>query len=927
MATPILATKLYIPPSRPDLVPRRRLIARLHGGLHRKLTLISAPAGFGKTTLVSAWLDERSTAATGQKDIGKRVAWLSVDESDSDPTRFLSYLIAALQTVLPHLGTGLLQLFQSPQPPPVETLLTTLLNEIATLPTACVFVLDDYHLAATAAVNQTLVFLLEHLPPQMHLVITTREDPDLPLARLRTRNQLTEVRAADLRFTPTEAADFLNGIMDLSLSTQEVAALEGRTEGWIAGLQLAALSMRGRTDIPGFISAFAGDNRYIMDYLVAEVLERQPQAIRNFLRRTAMLDRLSGPLCDAVTGQGDGRALLAALERSNLFVVPLDDKRQWYRYHHLFADLLHAHLLTEEPALLPLLHRRASLWHAQNGSLPDAIRHALAAADFARAAELVELAWPAMRKSRQEATVLSWLKALPGNLVRVRPVLSVVYALALLDGGELAAVEGHLRNAERWLEKATPVGEAETERTAPVVADPVQLRLLPAAIANARAYHAQALGDVPNTINHAQRALECLPATEYYERGTAAALLGLAYWTTGELVAAHHSFAEGLMDLQRAGGIDVAIGGTTILAEIQLAQGHLRAALHTYEQAIQLATEQARPLPVATADLHRGLSEIYREWGELEAAAEQLLKSERQGKQTGLPGDRCRWYIAQARLHAARGERERALTLLDEATRFYQRTPIPDVHPIAALKARLWVQLGRLPEAQAWVHHCALSLADEPSYLHEYEQITLARILIAQGKWEQADGVIEQALDLLTRLLQAAEAGARTGSVIEILLLQALAHAAQGDLPSALMPLTRALTLAAPEGYVRLFVDEGPPMAQLLQKATLRALLPALLSAYTNTLLTAFEMGQQRDGDVSPLLSPAVAPQPLVEPLSERELEVLRLFKTTLSGPEIAHELVIALSTVRTHTKNIYSKLNVNNRRAAVQRASDLGLL
>src|SRR6266487_553787 len=413
--TPILATKLYLPGLRPNVVSRPRLLERLNEGLHRKLTLISAPAGFGKTTLVSEWV----------AFIERPTAWLSLDEGENDPARFLAYLVAALQTIVATIGEGVLGVLQSPQPPPPEAILTALLNEITTLPDHFVLVLDDYHVLDAKPVDIALTYLVEHLPPQMHLVIATREDPQLPLARLRARSHLTELRAGDLRFTASEAAAFLNQVMGLSLSATDIAALEDHTEGWIAGLQLAALSMQGRQDVPGFIRAFAGDHRYIVDYLVEEVLQRQPAPVRSFLLQTSILDRLSGPLCDAVTGQAEGNARLEALERGNFFVVALDDKRQWYRYHHLFAEVLSAHLMAEQPDQLAPLHRRASAWYEQHGSAADAIRHALAAEDFARVADLLELAVPAMLRRRQEASLLGWLKVLPDELVHRRPVLSV----------------------------------------------------------------------------------------------------------------------------------------------------------------------------------------------------------------------------------------------------------------------------------------------------------------------------------------------------------------------------------------------------------------------------------------------------------------------------------------------------------------------
>src|SRR5438270_3885479 len=515
MSTPILATKLYLPRLRPNVVSRPRLLERLNEGLHRNLTLIAAPAGFGKTTLVSEWVEgiERPRA---------RTAWLSLDEGDNDPARFLAYLVAALQTIAPTIGEGVLGVLQSSQPPPTEAILVALLNEITTLPDQFILVLDDYHVIDARPVDVALTYLVEHLPPQMHLVIATREDPQLPLARLRARGQLIELRAADLRFTASDAAAFLNQVMGLSLSAADIAALEDHTEGWIAGLQLAALSMQGHQDVPGFIRAFAGDHRYIVDYLVEEVLQRQPASVRSFLLQTAILDRLHGPLCDAVTGQEEGNARLEALERGNFFVVPLDDTRHWYRYHHLFAEVLSARLLAEQPDQVSALHRRASAWYADHGSPADAIRHALAAADFDRAADLIELAAPAMARSRQEATVLGWLKALPDELVRARPVLSVHYAGALLLTGELAGVEVRLRDAEQWLDTTTDRGELALASSAEmVVVDEEEFRGLPGMMAIYRAAIALVLGDVADTMKYARRALDLVPEDDHHWRGSA----------------------------------------------------------------------------------------------------------------------------------------------------------------------------------------------------------------------------------------------------------------------------------------------------------------------------------------------------------------------------------------------------------------------
>src|SRR6266567_592581 len=618
MPTPILATKLYLPRLRPNVVSRPRLLERLNEGLHRNLTLISAPAGFGKTTLVSEWVE----------GIERPTAWLSLDEGENDPARFLAYLVAALQTITANIGEGVLGMLQSSQPPPTEAILTALLNEITTLPDHFVLVLDDYHVLDAKPVDMALTYLVEHLPPQMHLVIATREDPQLPLARLRARSHFTEVRAADLRFTASEAAAFLNQVMGLNLSAADIAALEDHTEGWIAGLQLAALSMQGHQDVPGFIRAFAGDHRYIVDYLVEEVLQRQPAPVRSFLLQTSILDRLHGPLCDAVTGQEEGNARLEALERGNFFVVPLDDKRHWYRYHHLFAEVLSAHLMAEQPDQISTLHRRASAWYERHGSTADAIRHALAACDFERAAGLVELAVPAMGRNRQEATVLGWLRALPDELVRARPVLSVHYAGALLLHGELEGVEARLRDAEQWLDTTTDMGELALASSAEmVVVDEAEFRRLPGAIAVYRAAIAQALGDVANTMKYARRALDLVPEDDHLGRGSAAALLGLASWASGDLETAHRTYADGMALVQRAGNLSDALGCAIALADIRIVQGRLREAMRTYERGLQLATEQGGPVLRGATDMYVGMSELHRERDDLHAATQHLLRS------------------------------------------------------------------------------------------------------------------------------------------------------------------------------------------------------------------------------------------------------------------------------------------------------------
>lgn len=902
--TSLIATKLYIPPARPEIVPRPRLTEQLNANRRHKLTLISAPAGFGKTTLVSQWI------APGQWP----AAWLSLADEESDPGRFLTYLITALQTIAGDVGAQVLPLLQSPQPPPSEAILTSLVNDLANIPHDFILVLDDYHLVDNPAVDKALSFLLEHAPPQMHLVITTREDPNLPLTRLRVRDQLTELRAADLRFTPAEAAEFLNRVMGLSLTADEVAALDGRTEGWIAGLQLAALSMRGSRDVSGFIQAFAGDHRYIVDYLVEEVLNNRPETIRRFLLQTSILDRLNGPLCDAVTGQPGGATQLEALQRGNFFLIPLDDRRHWFRYHHLFADVLRAHLAAEQPDQLSGLHMRASDWFARNGATPEAIHHALAAPDHERAAALIEQALPAARQNRQEAMLLGWLQALPDELLRQRPVLTVHYVGVLLQNGRLDSVTARLRDAERWLD------ENGVERL--VHAEEEEYQRLPASVAMYQAAITLLRGDVAGATSHARRVIELAPTGDNFMRGAAWSLIGLAAWTSGDLETAYATYAEGMAYLQQAGFISDVIGGAVSLADIRLTQGRLRGALTIYERGLQTATPPDRPALRGAADMHVGLSDIYCERNELDRAAQHLQDSAALGDLNGLPKYPSRRRVAAARLRAARGDIDGALDLLDEAERVYEGDFSPNVRPVSALRARLWLAAGRTSEALSWARAQGLAAGDDLNYLREFEHITLARLLLAQAGTDGSATLLGEASSLLARLGRAAEEGGRTGSAIEILILQALAHDRQGDRPAALAHLERALTLAEPEGYVRLFVDDGAGMARLLGEAAARGITPA----YTGQLLAAF--AAEPHAPAGEITQPAAAASsPLIEPLSQRELEILRLFQTELSGPEIAQQLVVALSTVRSHTKSIYGKLNVNSRRAAVRRAVELGLI
>jgi LuxR family maltose regulon positive regulatory protein len=915
MPTPLLETKFYVPRSRRGLVPRPRLSERLDRGAASKLMLVSAPAGFGKTTLLAQWLAAGPAAPTKKAS----AAWLSLDQSDNHPASFWTYVIAGLGTVAPGVGASALALLQSRQPLPIQTVLTTLLNDLGALASDLVLVLDDYHVIDARDVQDGVAFLLEHLPPQIHLVIASRADPALPLARLRGRGELVEIRAADLRFTPDEAAAYLNGVMGLALTAQDVTALEGRTEGWIAALQLAALSMQGRDDIAGFLAGFAGDDRYIVDYLVEEVLQRQPEEVRGFLLQTSILSRLNGSLCDAVTGQDGGQAMLEALDRGNLFLVPLDDRRRWYRYHHLFADVLRARLLDEQPEHVHELHARASDWHEQNGDRSEAIRHSMAGEDFQRAADLVELAIPATRQHRQEATLRRWLEALPDELIQVRPVLSNGYAGSLLVRGEVEGVESRLRDAERWLDATTGGRQGSLARSPEmVVVDEEGFRALPAAIAIHRAGLARILGDVAGTMAHARRALDLVGKDDHVGRGAAAALLGLAYWTSGDLDAAHRGYTDATASLEKAGYHSDVVGCAITLADLRITQGRLGEAMSTYERGLQVATGQAAPVLRGAADMHVGLSVLLRERNDVDAALQHLMTSKELGEHAGLPQNRYRWRVAMARVRDAEGDLDGALGLLNEAERVYDGDFSPNVRPVPAMRARVWVALGRLGEALGWAREQGLSATDDVSYLREFEHLTLARVLLAQHAAEHAER-FHEATGLLERLLRSAEEGGRAGSVIEILVLQALAHQTQDDIPTALASLEHAMTLAQPEGYVRVFVDEGPPMAALLRVVarTEHGEQKGIAPSYVRRLLAAVDNPEDRRH----------VKQGLTEPLSERELDVLRLLGTDLDGPDIARELFVSLNTMRTHTKNVYAKLGVNNRRAAVRRAQELDLL
>jgi len=898
----LLGTKLHAPRRRRRLVPRRRLTDRLASDHRPALTLVSAPAGFGKTTLLSDWFE--SAQPTGSSN----AAWLSLDAGDSDPARFGAYLVEALRPIVSIAGAEAAA--QNSQA--LHAVVAALLDDLGIVDTEIVLVVDDYHWIDDIEIHEAVSFLVDHAPSNFHLVVATRSDPPLPLARWRASGDLLEIRAADLRFTTDEAAAYFHDSMDLHLTPADVGALETRTEGWIAALQLAALSLQGREDIAAFIDTFTGDDRFVLDYLLEEVLERQPDAVRRFLLETSVLERLNGPLCDAVTGTSGGKARLEQLDRSNLFLVPLDDRRHWYRYHHLFADVVRARLLDEDPQLMPQLHRRASDWYDAHHEPSEAISHAMAGGHVERAAQLIEVVAPAMRQSRQEGTLRRWLEALPDEVFADRPVLAIALAAARMATGDTKGVESLLRLVEVALERSAP---------APIVFDLELFDRLPAQVSVLRAALALLAGDAAGTIRHATRALELVEATDHYRRASANALLALAHWTAGDLDTAVRRYTEAIDGLIAVDHLADMLGCSLALADIQIAQGRLLDATRTFESGLRWTSEHLGLR--GAADMHVGLSEVLIERNLLDDADDHLQRSKELGEAAGLPQHAYRWRVTMARLRRARGDLSGALALIEEAAPRYDTDFSPPVRPVAAMRVRVQLALGDLDSARAWAARCGLTVDDELSYVHEYEHITLARVLIAGSVAEHTADGLNKAHQLLARLLAAATAGSRTGSIIEILILQAAAHVACCNTAAAVAALDEALRHAETEGHVRLFLHAGPEVTGLLRSVASRE------SATPHARRVLAGVDATVDATARAASAARVAPRArtgLVDDLSPRERDVLRLLRSDLSGPAIARELHISLNTLRSHTKSIFTKLGATNRREALRLAAEHGV-
>jgi LuxR family transcriptional regulator, maltose regulon positive regulatory protein len=957
----LLATKLYAPPARPDLVARPRLFDRLSAGLSGKLTLIAAPAGFGKTTLVSAWIAEtaegkrqqaKDHAERGEAGLPFSVAWVSLDALDNDPTRFFCYVSAALNTLAPGSGDAALALLQAPQPPPIEAIVTTLVNGLsAALPREqaefpAVLVLDDYHAIEAPAIHRALATLLEHLPVQLHLLLATRADPPLPLARLRACRQLSELRAADLRFSVEEATNFLTEVMGLPLSEADITALEARTEGWIAGLQLAALAMRDRTDLTGFIGSFTGSNRFVMQYLAEEVFGRQPSHIQTFLLHTAILERMCGPLCDAILGlipderprtsdQGRPQArasvanidqqpaplvagpstdsysqlILDQLERANLFLIPLDDERTWYRYHHLLSDVLRARLRSgTTPATLAGLHRRASAWYEGAGLIDEAIRHALAVPDVEAAAALVEgYATPLWLQRGDVLPARSWVEQLPDALIAARPRLTLAAGWTLALTGQLDAVEQLLTNAATTLSAPNLPAEVIGELTV------------------LRSTIVREQGDLTETLALARRALDLLPAGEQTWRAGAAFMSGWAYARRGETAAAIEALREASTLAAADGSHWIALEGLEELAALQARQGQLTQCLRTCERAVELVRGRGQRPNLGAGMAYVGIGEVLCERNDLDGATHALMHGIELLRQTIERLLLVRGYAALARVQQARGDGASALATIQQGEEWFAQMQIPGSFHLtwlAAQRARLWLRQGNLNAAEQWIPGRALA---GNRYLETVQQLTLVRLHLAQHQRDPNRRWIEEAAERLAQLRAAAEASGWMGDLIEILVLQALTLQALGDGAGALATLSHALRLAEREGYIRIFVDEGVPMLRLLQAGRAQGIAPN----YISRLLAAFPASEpetRSPGDTeTETLDHPVTPA-LVEPLSDRELEILRLIAAGRSNQEIADTLIIAVSTVKKHINNIYGKLDVQSRTQALVRSRELHL-
>jgi LuxR family maltose regulon positive regulatory protein len=892
----LLRTKLFIPPIRSNRVPRPRLMEQVNRGLDKAIILVSAPAGYGKTTLVSSWL----------RETGIPSAWLSLDEGDNDPIQFLQYFITALHQIVPAIQMDLLGILQGMQPAPFEALINIIINEIVEQAAPLILVLDDFHTLQAQPVLDICTYLIEHIPPQLHLALLTRTDPPLPLSRLRALNQLVDLRAEQLRFTQEEIAYFLNNMMRLDLSSEDIAAMEARTEGWIASLQLAAYTMQGGEDVHRFISAFTGSNTYIMDYLIEEVFSRQTERVGIFLMQTSILDRMCGPLCNAVAGQdpldtSDGQVMLETLAQRNLFLFPLDDKRQWYRYHHLFADVLNRRLEQFYPQQAPGLHQRASQWFEQNGFIYDAIHHALKCGEQERAALLVAQNGCDLLMRGEVVNLLGWIKPVEA-FSQAFPWIAIQKGWALALTGQLDQAEASLQTVERILASMGPSDEVGT---------------MSGMVYAARAYRANMQGRPREAANFARRALSCLPMNNDFScslGSVATSILGDASWMSGTLLDARRAYTEAVQISQAASNLHMFIIANSHLADVLMELGQLHQAARMYIETIQAATlPEGQISPLAERD-YAGLGLAYYELNRLDDSAENVRQclelSQRWGSIEYLAiGD-----VMMARLYHVQGNTKKAQETLNAAEQLVNGYAITPWHSvwIKSAVARLWIAEGNSQRAFDLAKNSGITSDDltrvgEIPYHLEPLYLILVRFYLIRGDNDLALALSEP---LGQRLVDAG----RVRMVIENLLLQSLAYQGKKDIDQALTVLGKALALAQPEGYIRVFLDEGEPMKKLLFQAKSHR----IGSGFASDLLAAW-------GGASAAEKPSA--QPLIEPLTLRELEVLMLIEAGLSNQGIADKLVISMPTVKRHISNIYTKLGAESRTQAVSIGRELKLV
>ncbi|MBN1177640.1 MAG: helix-turn-helix transcriptional regulator [Anaerolineae bacterium] len=902
MVTKLLVTKLYVPPLRPEIVVRQRLVKALDRTLDCKLTLISAPAGFGKSTLLSTWVHNSRCA---QECL---VAWVSLSSGDNDLAQFLSYLIAALQTVCPGVGAAALEILDSPQPFPIEATLTDVVNELVGTTKPLVVILDDYHDITAPPIQEAMAFLIEHLPVQVHLVIASRTDPPLPLGRLRGSGQLNELRTADLRFTPAETALLLNEAMELDISAHDIALLEARTEGWIVGLQLAALSLQGqdRAYAARFVAALSGSNRYILDYLTEEVLNRQPEDVQQFLLWTSILDRLTPSLCDEVARRDDSATVLQRLDRLNLFIVPLDKNRQWYRYHHLFADLLQSRLKQHAPDQVAALHGRASDWYERHGQAIEAARHALHSGNIDRAACLIEQNVLDMIHHGQSTTLINWLETLPEQTIRARPWLCVAYAWALAYGGQVDVAESVLQDAEKALDgSAVPADEQ---------------RHVTGYIALLRSYILIVAGNMSEGAHVAQQAMDYLAETDVRGRSFATSVLGLAVGWKGDFKAAEAVLRNAIDSSLAVGKMATAVVALGDMAGLSFIQGRLHESSLLCQEAMRLVDEyeqrNGHELP-ASGYIHLRLSNILYERNDLQGALHHARESVRLSKKWGRVEALVDSYGCLAGTLRELGDLDGAFEAIREARRAAHKLSDWYAEIAMAQETMLHLTAGNLAVAAQWAEREIRHVNAGPLNLQEMPRsMTLIHVWVTLGR-------LDEAMDLAARALDLAGALGATGGSIRVLAMQARILQMQGLEERAVFTLGRALFLARPEGHVRSLIGLGPPMAKLLRQAAAQG----IEAEYATYLLT--EMAALP----APLPQASLAPipprdySPLVEPLTEREMDVLRLLGSGFSNQEIAYELVISVGTVKNHLKRIYGKLDVHSRTHAVHRARKLGLI